>query len=1737
MKTSSFLCWLRAAVVCAAAGLANVYAGEASTGATAKCYIQKGLIAQYDAIDNAGTGVTDPAATVWKDISRQAKGGDIVLTGLTDPDWNSAGYLAYSKSSGFLLPNKMSLNDLTMEIYANSYGSSFRRYDIEPYNSAFESWTTGSEFLERITNTRLNVGSPAYNTDIAFTITYSNKVHVVRRYQNGALTKSNTGTGSSATAFTDKQLYFLKGMSSGGRVYSIRVYDRALSADEIAHNLEVDGVRFFGKDESTVTWPEGYRVNFETHLPEVRLTVTCDAEKGTVTLGGEPLSEDGVCWVPMGVGVTFEVTPKEGFRFVSWLGDVAADDYLKTSFSMIVEAPTALTARFNAADAYDERCYVQDGLIALWDGINNANRADGAHDSSAKTWVDLCGGESWALTASAGWTADFALNCPGTTWAAKRTAVLNKIKTADICYLFDSATAKESNVIFSSGQRTGGYSCYYGYTSAGEAWLMVNRGKVITAPANVFQTVATTYDLDGNYSKTATGTYLSGLRAPYVSGATDYWDAGMNAASLGGRTSGSAANFKGKIYAVRLYNRDLTAEESAWNAIVDKVRYLGQTFEEAIPDGLRIENGVYSWRITAAVDNASDGKVSVNGGAAALSGEAWAVAGDGTVTLTAFPAPDRAFAKWTGDTDGLAAADLTNPTLTLTDIHRPRHLVATFKADYSTRFDITVPSKAGVNVISAYDEFGAAVALNSTSGSAAKLFSNKDDASGFNPNIKYNTKANYPNGIFIEYDTLDDAYVIKGYSVQTRTGGNQPGPCAPKSWTFWGSPDAEGDNWVLLDTRTAETGWDASQRRYYAITCGAEDAAKAYRRFKWNFTAQNGGSDFFCNLNQLEIFTTEHYFVEGDPVRYGKPSPDYGHYRAATPVEQLFSIADVLTTDEVDGQREWRLDDGIRALYAGWTYVDGETVVASDLMSETTAQVVQPGLRTFTWHFQPVQNRLVLTAGDGGKVIIEESERLLACTNWFAPSAKAWIRAVADSGYEFLAWGGALSDATDPSSASTYCTMEAPHEISAIFVSTQHDPVDISWVGTGEGAWNDPANWNLHAVPGYGDRVFLTNFPAAVTIKMEGAVPHLTSLTVGGETGKTVTLRTSGWMTKIDADEVLVGKNGTITCAGTDGVRPFPNEGPSNRVWIVCQNLTIDKGGVIDVDSAGWGFNTTTATGNGAGPGGGPVACGGAYGGYGGVSGVGTGEGQGYGYMPRPYGDLKHPRQPGSAGGRTNTGYVHGAGGAVLVEATGHVTVDGTITAVGNTGSNTSRGTCSGGGIEIDCETISGSGTVRAPSAGNGSPTGLGGGGRIAVHYNVAQQKLLEKPTISFDVSSGTQYARNEKALQYHNSSQNRGECGTVYFPDDQLLHCDPINVSGQIYMDEPKWSVPSLGIYDRTVMFPQDGFELTVAGNVVISGGVTRAAALYVGGARLVTFATNRSGGENGFRRCGWTDEPCRFTVGGSLHLGRFAECVINSAATDATLTDVPNAAYVDVRGTIRIDTNAAFWCSSHPYLGGSPRITCRKLIVAKGGKITASGEGYLGGLSATGTWGPAWYDASIVGADVRTDEYGFGPGAVRGVIRAGCHGGFASSVSDPKWLYGNEKRPCMPGSGGGGAIGGVGGGVVWVEASRAIEIYGTVSSDGWKICGSGNQGAGGSVFLSTRRLAVDSASAIVARGTDGGGGGRIALWRVNDAAGYLQGDELFAKPLATSSNASGGNGTVYFAQLPRRGLQVILR
>ena len=61
------------AVVCAAAACITMQAG----GADAFSYIQKGLAASYDGIENAGAGVHDPNATTWADLTGHGHDGTV----------------------------------------------------------------------------------------------------------------------------------------------------------------------------------------------------------------------------------------------------------------------------------------------------------------------------------------------------------------------------------------------------------------------------------------------------------------------------------------------------------------------------------------------------------------------------------------------------------------------------------------------------------------------------------------------------------------------------------------------------------------------------------------------------------------------------------------------------------------------------------------------------------------------------------------------------------------------------------------------------------------------------------------------------------------------------------------------------------------------------------------------------------------------------------------------------------------------------------------------------------------------------------------------------------------------------------------------------------------------------------------------------------------------------------------------------------------------------------------------------------------------------------------------------------------------------------------------------------------------------------------------------------------------------------------------------------------------------
>ncbi|MBI2438348.1 MAG: hypothetical protein HYV36_06005 [Lentisphaerae bacterium] len=281
-----------------------------------------------------------------------------------------------------------------------------------------------------------------------------------------------------------------------------------------------------------------------------------------------------------------------------------------------------------------------------------------------------------------------------------------------------------------------------------------------------------------------------------------------------------------------------------------------------------------------------------------------------------------------------------------------------------------------------------------------------------------------------------------------------------------------------------------------------------------------------------------------------------------------------------------------------------------------------------------------------------------------------------------------------------------------------------TWLPAGPSTndWSVATNWS-GGVPAAGDDAVITN--ASVVILLTNSAPAsewLSSLTISN----TATLIFSNWNTTLSATNVTIATNAMVTCAG-----PFTNTVMSNRVWLVCSNLSVAVGASINVDGKGYAGAATNET-RGHGPGNGTLRAGGTYGGFGGQIGGTNG-------TDTPYGSPDTSLWPGSGGGAYGSAPYRGGagGGAVYIQAGGTVTVNGTITADGQAGPTAFSAGGSGGGIAVTCQVLAGTnGAIRA-NGGNGNGYCGGGGGRIAVSYDVVAQGLTPLPSIRFSTDRG----------------------------------------------------------------------------------------------------------------------------------------------------------------------------------------------------------------------------------------------------------------------------------------------------------------------------------------------------------------------------------------------------------------
>ncbi len=248
------------------------------------------------------------------------------------------------------------------------------------------------------------------------------------------------------------------------------------------------------------------------------------------------------------------------------------------------------------------------------------------------------------------------------------------------------------------------------------------------------------------------------------------------------------------------------------------------------------------------------------------------------------------------------------------------------------------------------------------------------------------------------------------------------------------------------------------------------------------------------------------------------------------------------------------------------------------------------------------------------------------------------------------------------------------------------DGTDVNWDAAssvvywkaGNSAWTTAANWSSGAVPAASDHVVIAPKSGSVTVTSDSAVSA-----AGLKLGKGVTLSLNDASTDSQVSgDVLMFDNAVMTHSNGNKLR-----------LAVVGDFLIHSNATITAYGAGSSYGTGEGT----------TTIGGSYGGRATSS-------------RTTYGSVFEPTDLGSG---AYNGIITG-GGCVILDVTGTLFLDGTITVDGNMGSGYNVGG-SGGSIYIKTGTLSGFGLLSS-AGGNVHNVNnyVGAGGRIAIYQRTA---------------------------------------------------------------------------------------------------------------------------------------------------------------------------------------------------------------------------------------------------------------------------------------------------------------------------------------------------------------------------------------------------------------------------------
>ena len=354
-------------------------------------YVQDGLIVYLDGIHNVGADLPhDPNATVWKDLA-----GDLDFTLCTDAQGKYRGswgddhfkFARGSAAAETAAPKYLTLDarvaGTTKHTGTGFYFYSGNKNPRQSYSSRFLVNGSGRAYYFELEPKEPFVHLPFADDEqqlesITLSATYADNDYIAAIYSNGVehVTTSLTSTdyfGRDATfaIIGGRNVNASADNPGTGNFYSLRLYDRVLTASELAYNACVDRVRFEGADPADVDWPAGFGYNPETGKPELRVPVVASGN-GKVRVGAEgEWSGAGLASVEYGGAakvLKISAQPNSGYEFVCWRLNGSVFSTIRTidfDTANLIAGENGLTAVFRALDrskVFDELT-VTDGLV------------------------------------------------------------------------------------------------------------------------------------------------------------------------------------------------------------------------------------------------------------------------------------------------------------------------------------------------------------------------------------------------------------------------------------------------------------------------------------------------------------------------------------------------------------------------------------------------------------------------------------------------------------------------------------------------------------------------------------------------------------------------------------------------------------------------------------------------------------------------------------------------------------------------------------------------------------------------------------------------------------------------------------------------------------------------------------------------------------------------------------------------------------------------------------------------------------------------------------------------------------------------------------------------------------------------------------------------------------------------------------------------------------------------------